>query len=375
MMKPTISAPPATIADAGLPGKVANRQASQNLDHYLRRQWRAALLFSGGLDSSLLLAAAARVLGPGLTAITFTGPHTMAGELAAAWALTRRLKVRHLVRAFDPLSLPEFQHNTLTRCYVCKKAIITQAWEIAAALGVQVLWDGTNVDDLADFRPGLKALKDQGVESPLLLAGLGKWRVGLPWYLVALLLPALVRLAAVSLDVLSGGSWPEFFHANAVPPGNPFVLIVPVFLAVFFQAGLAEEIGWRGYALPQLQTRYSALTASLILGILHAPWHFRPESMSILAPVIVPFWLLVIAMSIIWTWLYNNTQRSLFLAVLFHTASDVSDWIVPTLPGLTAATSSKPFIILAGLMWVVAVGIILFFGPRSFVRKPQQPQK
>lgn len=154
--------------------KLANRQASQNLDQYLRRQRRAALLFSGGLDSSLLLAAAARVLGPGLTAITFTGPHTVPGELAAAWALTRRLQVRHVVRPFDPLSLPEFRHNTLTRCYVCKQAIITQAWEIAAALGVQVLWDGTNVDDLADFRPGFKALKEQGVESPLLLAGLGK---------------------------------------------------------------------------------------------------------------------------------------------------------------------------------------------------------
>ena len=174
MMKPTTSAPPATIVDACLPGKQANRQASQNLDHYLRRQRRAAVLFSGGLDSSLLLAAAARLLGPGLTAITFTGPHTVPGELAAAWALTRRLKVRHLVRAFDPLSLPEFRHNTLERCYICKRAIITQAWERAATLGVQVLWDGTNVDDLANFRPGLRALREQGVESPLLLAGLGK---------------------------------------------------------------------------------------------------------------------------------------------------------------------------------------------------------
>jgi uncharacterized protein len=153
---------------------INNRQASQNLGHYLRGHRRAALLFSGGLDSSLCLAAAARVLGPGLTAITFTGPHTVPGELAAAWALARRLKVRHLVRAFDPLSLPEFRHNTPERCYFCKRAVITQAWEIAAALGVKVLWDGTNVDDLADFRPGLQALKEQGVESPLLLAGLGK---------------------------------------------------------------------------------------------------------------------------------------------------------------------------------------------------------
>lgn len=132
------------------------------------------MLFSGGVDSSFLLAAAARVLGPGVTAITFTGPHTAPGELAAAWALARRLRVRHLVRAFDPLSLPAFRHNTRERCYACKQAIITQAREIATASGTQVLWDGTNLDDLAEFRPGMKALREQGVESPLLLAGLGK---------------------------------------------------------------------------------------------------------------------------------------------------------------------------------------------------------
>lgn len=135
---------------------------------------RAALLFSGGLDSSLLLAAAARILGPGLTAITFTGPHTAPGELAVAWALARRLGVRHVVRAFDPLSLPEFRQNTRARCYVCKQAIIAQAGKIATALGTPVLWDGTNRDDLSEFRPGMRALEEQGVESPLAAAGLGK---------------------------------------------------------------------------------------------------------------------------------------------------------------------------------------------------------
>jgi uncharacterized protein len=144
------------------------------LDSYLRRHRRAAVLFSGGLDSSFLLASAAMLLGPGITAITFTGPHTAPGELAEAWALARRLQVRHVVRTFDPLSLPEFRHNTLKRCYACKQAIITQAWEIATACGIPVLWDGTNLDDLADFRPGMQALKEQGVESPLLLAGIGK---------------------------------------------------------------------------------------------------------------------------------------------------------------------------------------------------------
>jgi uncharacterized protein len=144
------------------------------LAEYLRRHRRAALLFSGGLDSSLLLAAAARVLGPGLTAITFTGPHTAPGELAAAWALARRLRVGHVIKGIDPLILPAFRHNTPERCYACKKAIITQAWEIAASRGCPALWDGTNLDDLADFRPGHRALRELGVESPLLRVGLGK---------------------------------------------------------------------------------------------------------------------------------------------------------------------------------------------------------
>ena len=136
------------------------------LDNYLRRHRRAALLFSGGLDSSLLLAAAAQALGPGLTAITFTGPHTVPGELAAAWALARRFRVDHVVREIDPLSLPEFRHNRRQRCYACKRAIITRAWEIAAARGHSALWDGTNLDDLADFRPGLGRTPGTGSRKP-----------------------------------------------------------------------------------------------------------------------------------------------------------------------------------------------------------------
>jgi uncharacterized protein len=149
-------------------------QHLSHLEDYLRRWPRAALLFSGGLDSSLLLAAAARVLGPGLTAITFTGPHTVPGELAAACALARRLRVRHLVREFNPLVLPRFRENTRERCYVCKRAVIDRGLKLTAAAGAPVLWDGTNLDDLADFRPGLKAAREMGVVSPLLEAGLGK---------------------------------------------------------------------------------------------------------------------------------------------------------------------------------------------------------
>jgi uncharacterized protein len=155
---------------------------------YVRPVRRAVLLFSGGLDSTLLLALAAAALGSRLTALTFTGPHTAPGELAAAWQLTRRLGVEHLIQEIDPLRLPDFRNNTRERCYACKRAVIERGWEIARALGADTLWDGTNRDDLGDFRPGLKAARELGVASPLLEMGLGKreirelsQKLGLPW--------------------------------------------------------------------------------------------------------------------------------------------------------------------------------------------------
>jgi len=148
--------------------------AWRRLKEGLRRSRGAALLFSGGLDSSLLLVAAARVLGDNFFVLTFAGPHMAPGELAAAWRLARQFRVRHLVRPFDPLAVTEFRENSRRRCYACKRSIIEQAWEAAREQGVEVLWDGTNQDDLGEFRPGLQAARELGVVSPLLEAGLGK---------------------------------------------------------------------------------------------------------------------------------------------------------------------------------------------------------
>ena len=149
----------------------------QRLIPRLRGWPRVVLLFSGGLDSSLLLALGKEALGEGLTALTFSGPHTAPGEVGAAWQLSRKFQVRHLVATFDPLHLPDFRENTPKRCYVCKQAMLAQAQEIAADLGAGAIWDGTNPDDLEDFRPGLQAVREAGVESPLLNAGLGKQNI------------------------------------------------------------------------------------------------------------------------------------------------------------------------------------------------------
>jgi uncharacterized protein len=144
---------------------------------HLRRWRRVVLLFSGGLDSSLLLALGQQALGEGLTALTFIGPQTAPGEVGAAWHLARKFRVRHVLAEFDPFTLPNFRENTPQRCYVCKQAMLAQAGEVAAALQSEVIWDGTNTDDLQDFRPGLQAAREAGVESPLLTAGLGKTEI------------------------------------------------------------------------------------------------------------------------------------------------------------------------------------------------------
>ncbi len=144
---------------------------------HLRRWQRVVLLFSGGLDSSVLLALGRQALGEGLTALTYIGPQTVPGEVGAAWQLARKFRVRHLLAEFDPFTLPDFRENTPRRCYVCKQAMLAQAREVVASLGAEAIWDGTNMDDLQDFRPGLQAAREAGVESPLLAAGLGKTEI------------------------------------------------------------------------------------------------------------------------------------------------------------------------------------------------------
>jgi membrane protease YdiL (CAAX protease family) len=201
-----------------------------------------------------------------------------------------------------------------------------------------------------------------------LLGRLGRWRVELRWYLFIFFFPLLVRLAAVGIDTLLGGKLPSFFSAAGVPEGNPVLLIPVVFLAVFFQAGLAEEIGWRGYGLPGLQQKYSALTASLILGVVWTAWHFHPQNFTLLWPIAFWYFFSIIPSTIMFTWIYNNTGESLLLAVLFHTISNVCDWIVPTLPAVADASSIRPFIIQRILTWVTAIIIIAIYGSKKLSR-------
>jgi membrane protease YdiL (CAAX protease family) len=208
-----------------------------------------------------------------------------------------------------------------------------------------------------------------------LLSRLREWRVGVHWYLFILLYPTIARLIAVGLNVLLGGTAPAFFGARGIPEGNPIILFIPVFVGLLLQAGIAEEIGWRGFALPRLQAHYSALTSSLILGVLWALWHFHPLHWSDLAPIAFWYILGTLSLTVIFTWVYNNTRGSLLVAVLFHTASNTSDWIVPIVPFITGASDVRASVLLQVFNLIVAVAIIVVFGSKHLSRRPPSQGK
>lgn len=151
---------------------VLNEAGYQRLLEVLRGMESIAVACSGGLDSSLLLAAAHQALGERVLALTVQTPYMTSHEINEARALAARLGVRHQVLEW-PIS-EEISHNPPDRCYRCKRTLFARLQTITAAEDYAWLADGTNRDDLDDYRPGMRALRELGIRSPLLETGLGK---------------------------------------------------------------------------------------------------------------------------------------------------------------------------------------------------------
>lgn len=134
----------------------------------------AVVAFSGGVDSSLLAAAAVDALGERALAVTARSPLYARRETDGAVELARQLGVRHRIIDTCELESPGVAENPIDRCYHCKHDKFTQMLAIARAEGLACVLEGSNSDDLGDYRPGLKAVQELGIQSPLITLGWGK---------------------------------------------------------------------------------------------------------------------------------------------------------------------------------------------------------
>ncbi|MBN4081267.1 CPBP family intramembrane metalloprotease [Caldithrix abyssi] len=183
-------------------------------------------------------------------------------------------------------------------------------------------------------------------------------RVSFQWVAVALLGIPIVAAVAIGLHSLLGG--PELrLRTTTLLPQIIIILII----------SLGEEYGWRGYALPKLQKKYSALVASVILGLIWGFWHYPGYLIGTGVPLEMPFFvfmLWVIPATVLITWVYNNA-KSVLMAVLMHLAANATFNYLPLLPEFIGQITT--FWLFIGLLWLVTIIVVAVYGPAHLVRR------
>lgn len=180
------------------------------------------------------------------------------------------------------------------------------------------------------------------------------------WLAVVFLIPVITSGLTILVINILGGKIPW----DLAP--LPLILAAPIFIVIFLTQALPEEYGWRGFALDRLQSRWNALTASLVLGFLwglwHLPLHFMIGTTQEVIPV-VEFILKQMVGAIFFTWIYNNTKRNVFLAILMHAVWNVFGGLFPY--WVTSQGRWANF----GVELTLALVIVVYYGAKTLVRE------
>lgn len=186
-----------------------------------------------------------------------------------------------------------------------------------------------------------------------------RWRIGWSNYIFALLLPVVIVVVSATTNVLLGAAHPARAQLALWPE------MLPRFIFIFLFVGVGEETGWRGFALPELQKRFSPLTASLIIGVIWAAWHIPLMGVEFRCQIIPAFLLGVMSASVLSAWLFNHSEGSLLPLPLFHATVNTAGagYVFPTFSGADLTRLWWIYTVL----WVVAAVLSILLSRRMTV--------
>ena len=265
--------------------------------------------------------------------------------------------------------------NSLLYFFVLTFAITWAMWFPAALTklsgGMSIL--GPNkVGSFARWAPGIAAIiitaflaGKQGIGG--LFRPLKIWRVNIGWYLFALLFQSVVFFLSKWIDFsMLDKSYEVISPLSTADIEAPFIFIAIGAMISAIPGAFMEELGWRAFALPRLQSKNNALIASVILGLFWGLWHVPAIIYLEGTDVLNMVWAVVntISVTILFTWVFNNTQGSLLLVTLFHVSIEYTKDFLGVIPGRTDDM----------ITWLVAIIVLIAAGANNLSRSGERMQ-